>query len=85
MNNDCTVDYVNAYFDQQSDRTTLEKYIERNNGLFYEVLGPQYIKLGWCTAADIDAQVDEWRKFSVNPAAIYLAAWLEVIGTKSAE
>jgi ubiquinone/menaquinone biosynthesis C-methylase UbiE len=83
-NNGCTVDYVNAYFDQQSDQPTLEKYIERNNGLFYEVLGPQYIELGWCTAVDINAQVDEWRKFAVNPAAIYLAAWLEIIGTKSA-
>jgi SAM-dependent methyltransferase len=80
----CEVDYFAAYFDQQTDQASLETYIARNNGLFYEVLGPQYIAHGWCTESDIDAQVKEWQAFAANPAAIYISAWLEAVGRKPA-
>lgn len=78
----CHVEYVNAYFDQQTESNDLKTYIDRNNGLHREILGPQYCKLGWCTPEDIDAIVSEWREFADNPTAIYLAAWLEAIGVK---
>jgi len=81
-NNDCVVEYHYAYFDQQADKPSLQQYIERNNGLVDEILGAQYIELGWCTRADIDAQAEEWRKFAVNPAAVYVSAWLEAVGRK---
>jgi SAM-dependent methyltransferase len=77
-----SVDHFAAYFDQQTDTDSLVKYVERNNGLFYEVLGPQYIERGWCNAADIDDQVEAWRDFATNPAAIYISAWLEAVGRK---
>jgi ubiquinone/menaquinone biosynthesis C-methylase UbiE len=80
--NGCHVEYLNAYFDQQTESNELQTYIDRNNGLHREILGPQYCKLGWCTPEDIDVIVSEWREFAANPAAIYLAGWLEAIGVK---
>jgi ubiquinone/menaquinone biosynthesis C-methylase UbiE len=78
------VEHLAAYFDQQTDTETLITYVERNNGLFYEVLGPQFIEHGWCTAEDIDTQVAAWREFARDPAAIYISAWLEAVGRKPA-
>lgn len=80
--NHCHVEYVNAYFDQQTKPDDLKKYIDRNNGLHREILGPRYCELGWCTVADIGEIVSDWEKFARNPAAIYLAAWLEAVGIK---
>jgi ubiquinone/menaquinone biosynthesis C-methylase UbiE len=78
----CRVDYVRALYDQASDSKALEAYVERNNQLFIDILGPQYEALGWCTAAELDESIQEWRVFAQDPAAVYLACWLEAVGIK---
>lgn len=80
--NDCRIEYVNAYFEQQVEVDNIKTYIDRNNGLHREILGPQYCDLGWCTPAEVDEIISEWQVFAREPAAIYLAAWLEAIGVK---
>jgi len=80
--NDCDVDYVNAFYDQQTTVDKLEPYIERNNRLFREVLGPEYYDRGWTTPAEMEECIEEWRHFARNPAAIYLSAWVEAVGIK---
>ena len=78
----CRIDYVHAYFDQQTKEAELKTYIDRNNGLHREILGPQYCALGWCTPEEVDEIITEWEKFAENPASIYLATWLEGVGVK---
>lgn len=78
----CRVDYVRALYDQASDPQALAAYVERNNQLFIDILGPQYEALGWCTAAELDESIQEWRVFAQHPAAIYLACWFEAVGIK---
>jgi len=80
--NGCRVDYVNAFYDQQLTVEQLEPYVERNNKLMLEVLAPQYYERGWTTPEAMDECVEEWRRFARDPAAIYLAAWVEALGTK---
>lgn len=80
--NNCRVQHVHAYFDQQTQSEELKTYIDRNNGLHREILGPQYCERGWCTPADIGEIVKEWEDFAGNPSSIYLAAWLEAVGIK---
>jgi ubiquinone/menaquinone biosynthesis C-methylase UbiE len=82
VDNGCEVDYVNAYYDQQTTAEELIPYVERNNRLFREVLGPQYFELGWTTPEEMEECIEEWRRFARNPAAIYLAAWIEAVGIK---
>ncbi len=82
--NGCTVEHTGAYFDQHSGLADLQPYIERNNALVDEILASQYIELGWCSAAEIEQQAEEWREFAANPAAIYASAWLEAVGRKPA-
>jgi ubiquinone/menaquinone biosynthesis C-methylase UbiE len=76
------VDHVRAYFDQASDPGALRAYVERNNQLFVDILGPEYEALGWCTPAEIDESIKAWRLFAGNPASIYLACWFEAVGIK---
>ena len=78
----CTVEYVNAVFDQQTGREGLQAYIERNNGLFFEVLGPQYEALGWCTPEQLEADAAAWREFAEDQAAVYMSAWVEAVSQK---
>ena len=80
--NGCRVDYINGYFDQQRTTDELIPYIERNNRLFREVLGPQYYELGWTTPEEMEDTIEEWRRFARDPGAVYLAAWVEAIGIK---
>ncbi|MBT8440847.1 MAG: class I SAM-dependent methyltransferase [Gammaproteobacteria bacterium] len=82
IDNGCRVDYINAYFDQQTTTEELVPYVERNNQLFREVLGPQYYELDWTTPEEMEECIEEWRRFARNPAAIYLSAWIEAIGIK---
>jgi len=82
VDNGCKVEYVHAYFDQQTDQQSLQKFVVRNNGLVEEMLASQYIELGWATTEELDAQAEEWLAFAANPAAIYLSAWLEAVGRK---
>jgi hypothetical protein len=76
------VQHLRAFFDQQTSQDELRAYIDRNNYLIDEILGPQYIKLGWCSGEELDAQAAAWVEFAANPAAIYLACWFEGIGIK---
>lgn len=78
----CTVENLKAVFDQQTEREGLRAHIERNDGLFREVLGPQYEALGWCTPEQLEADAAVWRDFAEDPAAIFMAAWIEAIGRK---
>jgi len=78
----CSVDYLRAFYDQASDLHALVAYVERNNQLFVDILGPQYEALGWCAPADIDESINAWREFARDPAAIYLACWFEAVGIK---
>jgi hypothetical protein len=78
----CTVENFKAVFDQQAEREGLRAHIERNDGLFREVLGPQYEALGWCTPEQLEADAAVWRDFAEDPAAIFMAAWIEAIGRK---
>ena len=80
--NVCDVAYVNAFYDQQTTIDKLDPYIERNNRLFREVLGPQYYERGWTTPAEMEECIEEWRSFARNPAAVYLSAWVEAVGIK---
>ena len=80
--NDCNVDYVHAFYDQQTTVEKLEPYLERNNRLFREVLGPQYYERGWSTPEEMEECIAEWRRFARDPAAIYLSAWVEAVGIK---
>ncbi|MFW2403355.1 MAG: class I SAM-dependent methyltransferase [Gammaproteobacteria bacterium] len=82
IENGCRVDYVNGYYDQQRTTEELVPYVERNNRLFREVLGPQYYELGWTTPEEMEACIEEWNRFARNPAALYLAAWVEAVGIK---
>ncbi len=79
----CDVQHLRGFFDQQAGADELRVYIDRNNYLIDEILGPQYIELGWCTQDDLTAQAAAWVEFAANPAAIYLACWFEAIGIKS--
>ncbi len=79
----CDVQHLRGFFDQQAGPDELRVYIDRNNYLINEILGPQYIELGWCTQDDLAAQAAAWVEFAANPAAIYLACWFEAIGIKS--
>ena len=78
----CDVDYLRAFFDQQTTADELRAYIDRNNYLIGEILGPQYIQLGWCSQEELDAQAAAWVEFAADPAAIYLACWFEAVGIK---
>ena len=78
----CTVEYFRAIFDQQTDQESLRACTERNNGLFFEVLGPQYQALGWCTPKQLEADAAAWREFAEDPAAVYIAVWIEAVGRK---
>ncbi|MEC7803954.1 MAG: methyltransferase domain-containing protein [Pseudomonadota bacterium] len=78
----CTVEYFRAVFDQQTEQEGLRACTERNNDLFFEVLGPQYQALGWCTPKQLEADVAAWREFAEDPAALYMAAWMEAVGRK---
>lgn len=78
----CDVHYLRALFDQQSTTDDLRAYIARNNYLIDEILGPQYIELGWCSREDLQAQAAAWVEFADDPAAIFLACWFEAIGIK---
>lgn len=80
--NGCDVDYVRAFYDQQTGREQLEPYIERNNKLMLEILGPQYYERGWTTPEQMRECIEEWRRFARNPAAVYLSAWVEAVGIK---
>lgn len=80
--NGCTVDYVHALYDEQATREKLIPYIERNNKVLREILAPQYYERGWTTPAAMDECMEEWRRFSRDPAAVYLAAWVEAVGIK---
>ena len=78
----CDVDYLRAFFDQQTTTDELRAYIDRNNYLIGEILGQQYIQLGWCSQEELDAQAAAWVEFAADPAAIYLACWFEAAGSK---
>jgi ubiquinone/menaquinone biosynthesis C-methylase UbiE len=80
--NDCDVEYVNAFYDQQTTLARLEPYIERNNRLFREILGPQYFERGWTTPAELEECIEEWRRFAHDPASVYLSSWVEAVGIK---
>jgi len=80
--NQCRVDYVHAFYDEQTTIDKLDPYIERNNRLFREVLGPQYYERGWTTPAEMEECIEEWRRFARDPAAMYLSAWVEAVGIK---
>jgi len=80
--NGCTVDYVHALYDEQATREKLIPYIERNNKVLHEILGPQYYERGWTTPEEMDRCIEEWRRFARDPAAVYLAAWVEAVGIK---
>jgi ubiquinone/menaquinone biosynthesis C-methylase UbiE len=78
----CTVEYVHARYDQHTDAERLRPHIERNNRLFFEILGPQYDELGWCSPEELEEAAQAWIEFANNPAAIYLATWFEAVGKK---
>jgi hypothetical protein len=60
----------------------LVPYVERNNKLMHEILAPQYYERGWTAPEEMTECSEEWRRFASNPAAIYLAAWVEAVGIK---
>lgn len=78
----CTVEHVNAVFDQDTTLDELRAHAEDNIGLFFEVLGPQYEALGWCTPDQLEADTVAWREFAEDPAAVYMSAWVEAVGRK---
>ena len=78
----CNVDYVNGYYEQFSTPEELSWYVERNNRLFHEQLGPQYYELGWTTPGEMELTIEAWRRFARNPDAIHMAAWVEAVGIK---
>ena len=78
----CTVEYVNAVFDQETELEELRDHAERNIALFFEVLGPKYEALGWCTPEQLEADAAAWREFAEDPAAVLMAAWVEAVGRK---
>ena len=83
IDNDCTVDYVHALFDEQTTPDELIPYVERNAKVLREILGPQYFDLGWTTPEALEESIAEWRRFARDPSSIHMAAWIEAVGIKS--
>jgi ubiquinone/menaquinone biosynthesis C-methylase UbiE len=78
----CEVKYLRAFYDYRSGNEQLRPYIDRNNYLVNEMLGPQYISLGWCTETELEEQADAWIEFAANPAAVYCSTWFEAVAVK---
>jgi ubiquinone/menaquinone biosynthesis C-methylase UbiE len=78
----CTLDFVNALYFQTTSTEELLAHIERNNRLFFEILGPQYEALGWCSHDDVKEHAKAWTEFAQNPAAVYISTWFEAVGRK---
>jgi ubiquinone/menaquinone biosynthesis C-methylase UbiE len=82
QNAGCITEHCHARYYQTNGAEQLLAHIERNNRLVSEMLGVQYIALGWCSQAELDEDEQVWIEFAKNPAAIYLATWFEAVGKK---
>ena len=80
----CKVDYLRAFYAQNTTAEELHAHVARNNYLISEILSAQYQRLGWCTAEEVEAQAQAWVEFADNPEAVFLSTWFEVIGVKLA-
>jgi len=78
----CSVEYSHAYYDQHAGAEQLRPHLERNNRLIFEILGPQYDELGWCSREELEEAAQAWIEFANNPAAVYLSTWFEAVGKK---